>query len=83
MEAEREVRSRGDGETNMVEASEQRKRDEREEQAEEIVQTLLHEDNLPKPERIRLMKELVRRGDDLPDEALELALKRLLERILF
>ena len=54
----------------------------REEQIEEIVQTLMH-DNLSKPERIRLMKELVSRGERLPDEALEEALKRLLQRILF
>ena len=53
-----------------------------EEQVDEIVQTLMH-DNLPKSERIRLMKELVQRGEDLPDEALEEALKRLLERLLF
>lgn len=82
-EAEREVaRWRGTG-NKMVGASGQRKRDEQDAQVEEIVQSLLHEDNLPKAERIRLMKELVRRGDDMPDEALELALKRLLERILF
>ena len=51
------------------------------EQVEEIVQTLMH-DNLPKTERIRLMKELVQRGEDLPDEALQEALRRLLERLL-
>lgn len=55
----------------------------REDQVEEVVAALLHDPNLPKKERIRLMKELVKRGDELPDEALELALKRLLERILF
>lgn len=52
-------------------------------QVEDVIETLMHEDNLPKSERIRLMKELVRKGEELPDEALEIALKRLLERILF
>ena len=51
-------------------------------QVEDLVQSLMH-GNLPKKDRIRLMKELVKKGDELPDEALELALKRLLERILF
>ncbi|MCA8971773.1 MAG: hypothetical protein KDC95_18440 [Planctomycetes bacterium] len=64
----------------MAGASEDQRR---EEQVEEVVAALLHDPNLPKKERIRLMKELVRKGEDLPDEALELALKRLLERILF
>lgn len=51
------------------------------EQVDEIVRTLMH-DRLPKDERIRLMKDLVARGDDLPDEALAEALKKLLERLL-
>ena len=53
-----------------------------EEQVEEIVLTLLH-DNLPKAQRIKLMKELVHKGESLPDSAFEEALRRLLERILF
>jgi hypothetical protein len=37
---------------------------------------------LPKSERILLLKELVARGEELPDEVLEDALKRLMERLL-
>ena len=37
---------------------------------------------LPKSERILLMKELIARGEELPDEVLEEGLKRLMERLL-
>ncbi len=37
---------------------------------------------LPKSERIQLLKELVARGEELPDEVLEDGLKRLMERLL-
>ncbi len=58
-------------------------RDERthEEQVDEIVEMLLH-GPLPKAERIKLMKELVRKGNGMPEEVLADALKRLMERIL-
>ncbi len=52
-----------------------------EQQVDEIVEKLMH-DQLPKGDRIRLMKDLVRRGDDLPDEVLKDALQRLLEHLL-
>ncbi len=54
---------------------------EKEAQVDEIVEMLMHEP-LPKADRIRLMKELVRKGDKLSDEILAEALKRLMERIL-
>jgi hypothetical protein len=47
---------------------------------ERIVQELLahrHE----KPERMRLLRELVRSGEDVPDALLEAALRKLMERI--
>lgn len=37
---------------------------------------------LSKPERIKLIKELIRRGEELPDEVLDFALKRMMERLL-
>ena len=45
-----------------------------------IVDELL-ESSLAKGERIELLRELVRRGEDLPDEMLENALRRLMERL--
>lgn len=45
-----------------------------------IVDELL-ESSLAKCERIELLRELVRRGEDLPDEMLESALRRLMERL--
>ena len=38
--------------------------------------------SLPKSERILLMKELIARGEELPDEVLEEGLKRLMEKLL-
>ena len=38
--------------------------------------------SLPKSERILLMKELIARGEELPDEVLEVGLKRLMEKLL-
>ena len=46
----------------------------------QIVEELL-EGSLAKGERIELFRELVRRGEDLPDEMLENALRRLMERL--
>ncbi len=46
-----------------------------------IVDELLKH-RLPKPERIKLLKEMIRRGDELPDEVLDFALKRMMERLL-
>jgi len=34
-----------------------------------------------KQERVRLLRELVRRGDELPEEMLDSALQKLMERI--
>lgn len=45
-----------------------------------IVDELI-ERSLQKGERIELLRELVRRGEDLPDEMLEGALRRLMERL--
>ena len=46
----------------------------------QIVNQLL-ESSLAKGERIELLRELVRRGEELPDEMLENALRRLMERL--
>ncbi len=45
-----------------------------------IVDELLESD-LSKEERIALLRELVERGEDLPDEMLVSALRRLMERL--
>jgi len=37
--------------------------------------------NVPKPERMRLLRELVRSGEEVPDVLLEKALRRLMERL--
>ncbi len=36
----------------------------------------------PKSQRIQLMKELIAKGEELPDEMLEEGLKRLMEKLL-
>ena len=41
----------------------------------------LMEKPLPKGERIKLLRELVERGEQLPDEMLDVALRRLMERL--
>lgn len=46
----------------------------------QIVDKLLESD-LSKEERIALLRELVERGEDLPDEMLVSALRRLMERL--
>lgn len=46
----------------------------------EIVQELLERKGT-KEERMKLFRELVRRGDDLPEEMLDSALKKLMERL--
>ncbi len=46
----------------------------------QIVKELL-EEPLTKAERMARFKELVRRGADVPDHMLDLALKKLMERL--
>jgi hypothetical protein len=48
---------------------------------EDLVEMLLNRPG-PKKDRVALMKELFRRGDDLPDEVLAEAMKRLVNRVL-
>jgi hypothetical protein len=36
---------------------------------------------MPKAERMRLLRELVQSGEDVPDELLDRALRRLMERL--
>jgi hypothetical protein len=52
-----------------------------EERLDEIVEQLLQR-NRPKKERIRLMKRLVALGEKLPEELVEDALARIMERML-
>ncbi len=47
---------------------------------EQVVQELMNR-SIPKSERMRLLRELVRSGEDVPDELLEKALRRLMERL--
>jgi hypothetical protein len=49
-------------------------------QVDQIVQELLNKGGT-KQERMRLLRELVRRGEDLPEEMLNSALQKLMERI--
>lgn len=46
----------------------------------EIVEQLLQRD-LTKAQRLVYLRELVRSGDDLPDELMDEALRKLMERI--
>ena len=46
----------------------------------QIVQELMESD-LTKTERVELLRELVRRGEELPDEMLNSALQRLMDRL--
>lgn len=46
----------------------------------QIVEELLRQP-LSKAERMRLLRELVRRGEDLPDAMLEDALHKLMDRL--
>jgi len=46
----------------------------------DIVQKLLEKGGT-KAERMKLFRELVRRGEELPDEMLDSALKKLMERL--
>jgi|RhiMethySRZTD1v2_1073278.scaffolds.fasta_scaffold1003120_2 hypothetical protein len=46
----------------------------------QIVEDLL-EKPLTKTERIRLLRELVREGDEAPEELLNAALRRLMDRL--
>ena len=47
----------------------------------EVVRDLLDKGG-SKPERVLLLRELVRRGSELPDGMLDSALQRLMERII-
>lgn len=47
---------------------------------EQIVRELL-EGDLTREERLKLLRDLVRRGDELPDDMLESALQRLMDRL--
>ena len=47
---------------------------------EEIVEQLLQRD-LTKAQRLVYLRELVRSGDDLPDELMDQALRKLMERV--
>ncbi|MEE9127087.1 MAG: hypothetical protein V3U11_08100 [Planctomycetota bacterium] len=46
----------------------------------QIVQELM-EGDLTKEQRVRLLRELVRRGEDLPDDMLDSALQKLMDRL--
>ncbi|GEM_PF-2875633 len=48
---------------------------------EDLVEMLLNRPG-PKKDRVALMRELFRRGDDLPDDVLAEAMKRLVNRVL-
>lgn len=37
--------------------------------------------DIPKGERMRLLRELVQSGEDVPDELLDRALRKLMERL--
>jgi hypothetical protein len=50
------------------------------EKVERIVQELMDR-NLSKQERIQRLRELAKSGDDVPDELMDQALKKLMERI--
>ncbi len=47
---------------------------------EQIVRELL-EGNLTKEQRLKLLRELVRRGEELPDDMLDSALQKLMDRL--
>lgn len=47
---------------------------------EQIVRELLERD-LTREQRMKLLKDLVRRGEELPDEMLDSALQRLMDRL--
>ena len=50
------------------------------ESVERLVQELMDR-QMPKAERMRLLRELVQSGEDVPDELLDRALRRLMERL--
>ncbi len=47
---------------------------------EQIVRELL-EGDLTKEQRLRLLRDLVRRGEELPDDMLDSALQKLMDRL--
>lgn len=50
------------------------------ETVERLVQELMDR-QMPKADRMRLLRELVQSGEDIPDELLDRALRRLMERL--
>lgn len=50
------------------------------ESVDRVVQELMNRD-IPKGERMRLLRELVQSGEDVPDELLDRALRKLMERL--
>jgi len=50
------------------------------ETVEKLVQELMDR-QMPKADRMRLLRELVRSGEDVPDELLDRALRKLMERL--
>ena len=68
--------NRGGGEMTQTDKKNRTRRD-----LDSIIEDLM-DLSLPKSERILLMKELIARGEELPDEVLEEGLKRLMEKLL-
>lgn len=50
------------------------------ETVERLVQELMDR-RMPKAERMRLLRELVQSGEDVPDELMDQALRKLMERL--
>lgn len=50
------------------------------ESVDRVVQELMNRE-IPKGERMRLLRELVQSGEDVPDELLDRALRKLMERL--
>jgi hypothetical protein len=50
------------------------------ETVEKLVQELMDR-QMPKADRMRLLRELVQSGEDVPDELLDRALRKLMERL--
>lgn len=50
------------------------------ETVERLVQELMDR-QMPKADRMRLLRELVQSGEDVPDELLDRALRKLMERL--
>jgi hypothetical protein len=50
------------------------------ESVDRVVQELMNRE-IPKAERVRLLRQLVKSGEEVPDELLDQALRRLMERL--